>query len=293
MTKINQVLAATDFSEPARVAMKRAISICQGHGAHLEAVHVIEELPPAELLSLERSQEISRHQLLEELEKTGSGGVEGNCRVETGKVFVSIIRSAREIPADLIVVGAHHNPSFRDHFLGTTAEKLVRKSPIPVLVTKQPPKSPYKRILVPIDFSDASMDALNMALALAPQASVELLHVYSFWGEGRLSMAAYGKDVLEQYRQEAQKMAKSSMKKFVEENDIALPPFSQHLRQGHAASEIIKFAKELDVELIVMGTTGRSGLRQVLVGSVTEHVLRAGPCDILTVRSPEFQFELP
>lgn len=293
MTAIKNVLAATDLSEHSRVAINRAALICQEHGAHLELLHVIEELPPTDLLSPDQCQKIARQHLQDEVERAVPQSIDCRCQVEMGKAFVSVIHSARRLMADLIIIGVHRSPSFRDHFLGTTAEKLIRKSPPPVLIVKQPPQTTYRRVLVPTDFSESSVRALASALILAPQASIELLHVYSYWGEGRLNMAAYSKDVLEQYRREAKNIAKASMDKMLQENGIEGHRVKQHLRQGHAASVIVKFAKELQVDLVVMGTTGRSELRQVLLGSVTEHVLRAVPCDILTGRSPEFQFELP
>ena len=293
MTIIRKVLAATDFSEQSRLAIGRAALICQEHSARLELLHVIEEFPPPELISPDQFMEETRRKLQDEAGAALSLGVDCGCQVEMGKDFVSIIHNARKVTADLIVVGAHGQHSLRDNFFGTTAEKLVRKAGIPVLVVKQPAQSSYRRVLVPTDFSEASLQALSSAKILTPGSGIDLLHVYGFWGEEQLSMAHAGEEARERYRRRTELWAMTSMDEWRQGVDLAGNEVEEHVRKGYASSGIVQFAAQRRPDLVVMGTVGRSGHRNVLLGSVTEHVLRAVPCDILAVRSGEFHFELP
>lgn len=291
MMAIKKVLAATDLSGSSRDAASRAVLLCREHGAKLELLHVFEDLPPLATLAMEQVLANVRMALEKETATIVPEGVVCHSTVETGKDFVAIVRYARKMMADLIVVGAHGHHVLRDYILGTTAEKLIRKSAFPVLVVKQAPQEAYRRLLVPTDFSEASWQALAAASVIAPGASIDLLHVYGFWGEGRLSMA--GVETLESYRQQTESSVRAAMHDWLHGIDLAGHHVEQHFRQGHAASVVTQFVAERQHDLVVMGTSGRSGLPYILLGSVTEQALRTVPCDTLTVRPKEFHFELP
>jgi len=290
---IKTILAATDLSDSSRDATHRAGLLCREHGAQLELLHVLENLPPLAMLTMDQVLANARMELEKEAGAVLSAEFACHLTVETGKDFVTIVRRARKILADLIVVGAHGHHVLRDYILGTTAEKLIRKSALPVLVVKQPPLAAYRRLLVPTDFSEASGQALAAASVIAPGASIDLLHVYGFWGEGRLIMAGAGTDAMESYRQQTESSVRAAMDEWLHGIDLTGHRVEQHFRQGHAASVVTQFVAERQHDLVVMGTSGRSGLPYILLGSVTEQALRTVPCDTLTVRPKEFHFELP
>lgn len=293
MNAIRQVLVGTDFSEQARIAITQAARICREHGSHLTLLHVIDELPPEELVSLAELLEATRQRLHDEIRTAVSVDIAYSVQVETGKGFVSIIHCARQMKADLIVVGAHGEHSFRDHFLGTTAEKLVRKASFPVLVVKQPPKTAYRRALIPTDFSDESRKALKIATILAPEAHIDLLHVYGGWGESQLGMAGKGQQELERFRQRTELWAMAAMDEWRQCVDLDKHHVEQHLRKGQPAPVIRTFSEERKHDLVVMGTRGKSALPHILLGSVAEHALRTVPCDILVVRAGDVFFQAP
>lgn len=164
------------------MAIRRAAHLCLEHGAALELLHVVEELPQEEAFPLIQVLEAARKAVADESPQDLVAGFHCQYQVETGKDFVTIIRRARQLPADLIVIGAHGGHVFKDYVVGTTAEKLARKAGIPLLVVKQPPEKTYQRMLVATDFSAASRQALGVAMTVAPQADIDLLHVYGFWG---------------------------------------------------------------------------------------------------------------
>lgn len=142
---------------------------------------------------------------------------------------------------------------------------------------------PIKRILCPTDFSDCAAEALRFAIDTAEkfEASITLLHVYGipayplpeggFFG-GPSVTAELVRDATEQLERLKQQTARSV-------------PAHVELREGVPASEICRFAREGDFDLIVIGTHGRTGIRHLLLGSVAEVVVRKAPCAVLTVRS--------
>ncbi len=282
MHGIRRVLAAIDFSEQSRIAIRRAALICREHAAQLELLHVVEGV---KLITSDQGLEEAKRQLQDVIGVAVSLGIDCGGQVVKGKNVAAIIHRAREMMAHLVVIGAHGQPSWRDNFLGTTAERLVRQATFPILVVKQPSLSAYRRVLVPTDFSEASRRALAAASMLTPGATIDLLHVYGIMGEEQLSMAQAGEEALEQYRQRTEAWAMTSMDEWRRGINLAGHQVEEHLRKGYATSGVAQFAAERRPDLVVMGTIGRSGHHHILIGSVTEHALRTVPCDILAVRS--------
>lgn len=303
MTGTPIILAASDLSEKSALALSRAALLAGQTGARLELLHVVEASPMADLpeplrnalgaKDLQQQIETARRQLERQAGQTLGDNIAWRCRVETGKDFVAIIRGARQSSADLILLGAHGSHALRDLFLGTTAEKVVRKADRPVLVVKRHALAPYRRVLVATDFSAAARQALLVALPLAPEARFDLLHVQTPWGEGLPSLAGIDDPTRQRYQQQLGDWGASLMTKWLQGIAFEARPYLRHLRQGRPGILIPQMAEELGAELLVMGSAGLSGLSSILLGSVAEHVLRAAPCDLLLVRPPDFHFELP
>lgn len=151
-----------------------------------------------------------------------------------------------------------------------------------------------ERILIPTDFSTSSEAAALYGIWLSHQlnAQVELLHAWDLPGymavdtayddEGnRRSMEDFANDQIEQMMNDfVATLEKSIDKKDPDEKFIFATP---RLHRGDAAETIVDVAREQEVDLIVMGTHGRKGLRHLLVGSVAERVVRMATCPVLTV----------
>ena len=146
-----------------------------------------------------------------------------------------------------------------------------------------------KRILVPIDFSDCSKKALQYAKPFAEQfhAEIVLLHVSSVnymvaEGFGGIDLPTLRTDLMEDAEKQLGEIAG-----VLESNGASV---TLNVREGRAASEIVEYAKEANVDLIVMSTHGYSNIKHVLLGSVTENVVRHAPCPTLAVREREHDF---
>jgi nucleotide-binding universal stress UspA family protein len=151
-----------------------------------------------------------------------------------------------------------------------------------------------RRILVPTDFSKHSENALKYAVAFAEKfgAELHLLHVVQ-----DLALfvpdAVGGTPPVVPPVDQLTAAVREALQRLIRDNGLERLRVCPEVREGTPFYEIIRCAREKDVDLIVMGTHGRSGLAHVLLGSVSEKVVRKAPCPVLTVRHPEHEFIHP
>ncbi|MFQ6113797.1 MAG: universal stress protein [bacterium] len=151
-----------------------------------------------------------------------------------------------------------------------------------------------RKILVPVDFSENSRIALDWAMAFADKldADVVLFHAFEMpdvMKEPAQKHMLLNKDMIGRAKEEVVKELQAFADKH-DEDRITLAP---EIGEGKPFGEIIKVAKNYNVDLIVMGTHGRTGLQSMLIGSVAEKVVRKAPCPVLTVKHPDYKFEMP
>lgn len=274
-----RILAATDFSEEARKAAGRAAALAREHGAHAELVHVLPELPLEAELRLRATGALER--ALESL--AGEFGLAA--RFASGPVSEALTAAAREF--DLVVVGARGLHPLRDFALGTTAERLVRRSPVPVLVVKRPAAGPYRQALAPTDFSSDARAALAFAARLAPQATLHVLHAYEPPFEGTLRLASVPQAQIEQHRSEVRDAAHAAMEAMLAELGLPATRIRRSLEAGYPPERMTQAAERLGADLVVLGKHGKGLVEELLVGSVTLHALSRAQCDVLVVPPPK------
>jgi nucleotide-binding universal stress UspA family protein len=150
------------------------------------------------------------------------------------------------------------------------------------------------RILVPTDFSKHSQNALKYAIAFSEKFGAELylLHVVQ-------DLALFIPDAvtvsppLSPPLDQLTAAVRAALERLIDENKLRGKPVHTIVREGTPFYEIIQVAKDSSIDLIVMGTHGHTGLVHMLMGSVTEKVVRKSPCPVLTVRHPEHEFVHP
>ena len=151
-----------------------------------------------------------------------------------------------------------------------------------------------KRILVPTDFSKFSQSALQYAAAFSEKFGAELylLHVVQ-------DLAVFIPDMItvtpppSPSLEQLSSAARAAFDRLIKDNQLLHLKIHREVREGTPFYEIIRFAKDTNIDLIVMGTHGHTGLVHVLMGSVSEKVVRKAPCPVLTVRHPEHEFVHP
>lgn len=288
-----RVLAAVDFSGDARRAAARAALIAREQGAQLDFLHILSPSSLASLRELLRAKPASEAAVLaavgERLESLaaevmGEAGLRARTRVEVGKVLEGIAAASGR--SDLLVLGARGWNPLRDRILGTTAERLLGKCLRPVLVSRRPPRGPYARVVVATDFSADSIAALEWALGLAPAAQVTLVHAFGVPFEGKLRYAGVEEAKLREYRAHARREALAQMRAMLSTKPREFGRLTHAVAYGHAPQMILGKARLLRADLIAIGKHGKSLAEDLLLGSVTRHVLSDAKCDVLVVQEP-------
>jgi nucleotide-binding universal stress UspA family protein len=299
---ITRILFATDFSRWAQRAEEYACALACSWRASLTVLSVAEFPPglnPDYIVNQQYLADLLKHasaQLVDLKDRAERRGIAVTTRMATGIPSEEVISAARGEDSDLIVVGTRGKTGLAHILLGSTAERVIRGAPCPVLsvrtdsadlederVLARPVR--LERILVPVDFSDCSLDALEYAVVVAQQAkaSLMLLHV--------LEPVSYGLDFTLSHMRTREHVRESWTKRLKE-----LTSSHQHshvamefqLRGGLPADSILDSAQTLPCDLIVMGTHGRRGISHTISGSVAEAVLRKSHCPVIAVRSPKF-----
>lgn len=291
MSRVRAILAATDFSAPARHATARAIGIARDVGAAVTLMHVLNRGALDELRALLGMQAASvERQLVErarsELAAVAASvgaplGVAAGVHLATGSVLREVLDHADAIDAGLLVLGARGEGFMRHLLLGSTAERLLRKSRRPMLVVKQRSVDPYRRVLVPVDFSPWSRGSLELARTIAPRAELVLLHAFDVPFEGKLRYAGVEEGSILQYRIAAKDSALREMQRLAAEVDLDPDARRFCVLHGDASRHVVEQEQEQDCDLIVIGKHGRNALEELLLGSVTKHVLAESTCDVI------------
>lgn len=152
-----------------------------------------------------------------------------------------------------------------------------------------------KHILLPTDFSEFSAEAVNYACAFAERFGAELhvLHVIHELAASIPEAVVELAGSLENYMEEAELRALEKLGTVLDDDWCQGKRIVRATRQGSPFLQIVEYAKQNEIDLIVMGTHGRSGLSHLLIGSVAERVVRYAPCPVLTVRPAGHQFVMP
>lgn len=281
---VRTILVATDFSSRSDRALRRATLLAKGSGASLSLVHVIDDDQPGQIVQAERGAAAivldEQARSLREID-----GVHCKHSIRQGVVFEEIAAAAEEIDVDLLVIGPHRRHALKDVFVGTTAERAIRASRRPVLMANGIPAGPYRHVLIAVDLSESSGDAVRAAidLGLEQQAVVSVLHVFGAPGTGHLARSIRRDERLEAYLTEEKEQAARELDAFL--RDLSFDPMQRILKAGEplAATAISAAVQEIAADLIVIGTRGRTGLAKLVLGSVAQEVLRVADRDVLVV----------
>jgi nucleotide-binding universal stress UspA family protein len=151
------------------------------------------------------------------------------------------------------------------------------------------------RILVPTDFSEFSKPAMDHGCAIAARfsAQLHLLHVVPDPAMLVPEAAAFSVESMQAQTDSMVAEAQAELQKLPSDGWDDGQPVVREVRVGTAFMEIIEYAREKEIDLIVIGTHGRSGLMHILMGSVAERIVRKAPCPVLTVKPKGHQFVMP
>lgn len=287
MSPLNHVLVATDLSASARNAAERAAHLSKAQQASLDLLYVANPAPFERLKQLVAPDDHLLKRVLDTAgEKTRALAamlfqrydIAAGVQVAHGSVTKEISRVVQDKRSNLLVCGAK-GQSVARRLLGSTVQKMLNRMPCPLLVVKQAPRDAYRTLLVAVDFSSSSLRAIELAKAIAPQAEIILLHVYEAPFESSLRFAHIDHDTLTHYRNVIRKDAVKQLAALSETAGVA--DARQIVVHGDPVWQIAEQEQVLECDLIVVGKQGESALEELLIGSVTQHVLNESQCDVL------------
>lgn len=291
---LHKLICAVDFSPTSDNALRVASQIARDAGAPLVVAHVWRISADAVAFDVPISDDA-----FERARRKDEAALQAACALARrlgapdvtsvmldGVPWDRVVQLAKDDPGvDLIVVGTHGRSGLSRWLLGSVAEQVIRHAPCSILAVRHSSDTRrFRHVLCPIDFSDDSRRAVRQAQDLvAPDGRVTLLHVAEpGFGAGDLPL-------LEDEQHEIERRAASELARWAEDLQRAAPAeVATELRVGGPAGQILHvLASDPDVDLVVMGSHGRTGIPRVLLGSVAEKVLRHATCPVLVVRDGE------
>ena len=306
---IRNILVPVDFSPMSIQAIETAKGFAQRFGATIHLAHVHEFYCPARFNApMPPIIPYSTYTYDQEAEKRATLELNllakkhelspSTAHLLTGApVFDEICRLARELSADLIVTSTHGHTGVKHVFLGSTAERIVQHSPCPVLVSRQPKRqskngthASINTILVPVDYSKCSLAGLRYAIEFAKKVAARLIVLHVVDLGPQLMTDGYGVYDLSPYKEAAARASERQMRAFLRRVNFGSVPFETAASAAFCPEGIYRAATKDKVDLVIMSTHGRTGLKHVFIGSVAERVVRRASCPVLVVPShPEMR----
>ena len=278
--KLEKILVTTDFSDNARKAYPCAADLARRFGAQLHLVHFAGIFPAV----LTRDSEAEHLSMLDQAlraEATTHPALRERHVVPhlvsdrwTPEQLRAIEQSAS---IDLLVMATHGRTGFRHFVLGSFAERVIRNSSVPVCVCRDEATLVPKTVVVPFDFSEASRAALPAVRLWAQQFSAHFRFVYIYepLPPPHIPLVQAIRDFLKATPRQPIEERFATLK----DEDLAGVEADLEICEGEPSQEIARVARELNAELVIVGTHG-------VLGSVAQNVTRSVPCSVLTVPVP-------
>lgn len=285
MKILDKILFAQDFASTSKNLESVAVSLAKKFNSTIVPVHVL----PNDIINVKVKKmldETALDRLGKTSEKIKAEGVSVEAPlIKYGVAHDQIIMAATSVNANMILVGSGENKETEKFKLGTTTERIIQNSEKPVLVIKEDDAFDVKTILCPVDFSDSSKRALSNAIIIARRLDAKLL-VLSV-SEEETSSWFSSKEELDKENAERFKTNKEAFTQFLKEFKFGDLEWARIEKIGNPSKVIMNTITNEGIDLLIMGTTGRSGLNRLIVGSVTEKVIREVPCSFLTLKSQD------
>ena len=269
--KPKKMLVCTDGSENSRAALMEALALAQTCGGQIYLLQVVVIIPEFEAAAPDLM-DLVGEEVGKQLEAAKAEAAEIGVTLvpRTGRgvsVSGTILAEADEIQPDMIVMGRHGRTGLARLLVGSITARVIGHSHFNVLVVPKGATISFGRILVACDGSPYSQAAFEEALGMARRQESRLFAVSVATEEGEIPRA------------------KEHIQKMLAAANQAGVPFQGAVPQGLAPDDgIVQVAIKNEVDLIVMGSHGRTGLKKLLMGSVTERVLGMSPCPVLVVK---------
>lgn len=288
MTLPTTFVAATDFSPDARRAARRAALLARECQVPLVLVHALDVGGLTTLTAwlkgksdIQQSLADQARTLLEVAAQEVQQQVNVNAGIELRQGSPLAELASAGAQAGILILGARGAHAMRELTVGTTADRLLRKTHVPMLVVKAEPTGPYRNALALVDFSPASRAALAFALELAPGATFRLLHTFELPYEGQLFIAGVAQEEIDALREAERQRVQEQLRDLLQDLGPDQSRVTTRIEHGDVRFKAAEAVKEFTPDLIVVGKHGRSQVEDFFLGSVTRAMLSQVPCDLL------------
>jgi len=315
MKRFSNILLVVDERTDYSAALKRGATLARNNQAHLTVCAIVNTVPsevrigairitPRQVLDVATARK--REWLDDTVNSVATDGVSIDKKVLIGRPFIEIIRQVLRNDHDLIIKCADADSALREILFSSTDKHLMRKCPCPVWIIKPTERQKYLRILAAIDQDpeQPARDTLNRqilemstSMALAEYSEAHIVHAWEVFGESLLtshnwnfSEAEY-EAMLEEEAIGRRRWLKNIVKKYRTSTDTDEPEVLDihfHVVQGPAQFVVSDLARELAVDLVVMGTVARTGIDGFFMGNTAESILGQLDCSVLTIKPPGF-----
>ncbi|ALP51683.1 hypothetical protein Tel_00190 [Candidatus Tenderia electrophaga] len=317
MKRFNNILFVSE--EPLDhnpAAFERAVALAEQHQARLSVVDVVpesparlqsiaDELSPAMLMDALREE---RRDALAQLVAAHGRGLAIDIQVLSGPHFLAVIRAVLRNGHDLVIKAAHDDTTFKERIFGSQDTHLLRKCPCPVWLLRPPPQAGFHKIMAAVDpgqnLDQDTSEHLNRqilelatTLAIAELAELHIVHVWDAFGEqllrhgrGQVAPESVNAYVEREHRHHSRwldGLIDQTVAKIAKQAGDYLRP-QIHLSKGWARDVIPALSKELDIDLMVMGTVARTGIPGFIIGNTAEIILNRIDCSVLAVKPEGF-----
>jgi uncharacterized protein len=274
LRQVEKILLASDGSEFGIGAEREAINLASRLGSHLYAMSVVHAFPEEDALALE-------HLMKKEVDKANAyldvissqaieAGVKCEKKVRNGQSpYEEIVQTAEEEGVDLIVMGRHGKKNMMRLLVGASTAQVIGNAHCSVLVTPRTAQIEGKNILLAVDGSPYSEKASLAAMHLAKHLNAPITLISVVYSEHK-----------ESRRREAEKVV-AETKRLLEAEGLEV---ESQIVIGRYAESIVETAQNRGCDLIMVGRQGRTGLKKLLLGSVSERVIGLAQCAVLVVK---------
>lgn len=318
MNRFKDILCIVDTDAQYKPALERAVTLAENNQANLAVVEVVEPIPSGIGMpkggpiaaDLQKVQAKIHLQSLDTLVEPYRKRINIETRLLTGIPFLEIIREVLRNNHDLIIkIPEDHD--WLDRVFGSDDMHLLRKCPCPVWLIKNHAPSSFNRILAAVDVDESEPQAkleiqhtlnrqvleIASSLALSDFAELHIVNAWQAIGESVMhspfistteeDIDEYVKTIKQQHEDNLNKLMGEVFNKLDQDTMEYLKPQS-HLVKGSPRQQIPALSKDLDVDLLVMGTVARTGLPGFFMGNTAETILSQIDCSVLAIKPPGF-----
>ena len=285
MKLLQKILVPTDFHGSANHSVEMAIDMAKKFDSEIILLHVLTDNPDLSQYESMSTKEVER-QLQAVRSKINDSGIEKVTEaVRKGSKFTEINKFASEREVNIILMGSGERIGTGKPEIGITTKRVIETATKPVWITTEQATDSIRSIVCPVDLSEPSRRALGNAIHLARsfQLGLTVLHVTESYKDMLDGLSVDLKDA------SASGDLENELTNFLKPFDFHGVNWEQKILHGKPSAEILKFTESQGPEtLLVMGTTGRTGLSKMLLGSVTEKVTQTLPCSFITMKQEDF-----